>query len=263
MRLKASLLTWLWPVLVGLAAAYAVGAWLRPVEVPAVPAVAPRAKAPDIEARQAEWAKVVKDKNIMRLAVPAPAAAPAPPPPVDPTSWPVLGIVAGPRPAALVNAGGKVKGIEPGQTEQGWTLDRVDNDKVVWKHAELVREVPLRTAAAKSLQLTAQKTNKIVLPAAEAAPLLGNPGLLLQQAQFKPHLEGGEVLGFRLDNIHEASILRRIGLEDGDVILRINGERVNAPEKLLRAYASLGRGRTATMDVQRGNAALSLILELN
>ncbi len=263
MRFKASLLAWIWPVLVGLAAAYAVGAWLRPVVVPAVPAVAPQAKVPDIEARQGQWAQVVKNKNIMRLAVPAPAAAPAPPPPVDPRSWSVLGIVAGPRPAALVNAGGAVKGIEPGQTEQGWTLDRVDKDKVVWKHADLVREVPLRTEGAKSLQLTAQKTNKISLPAAEAAPLLGNPGLLLQQAQFKPHLEGSEVLGFKVDNIHEASILRRIGLESGDVIMRINGERVNAPEKLLRAYASLGRGRTATMDIQRGNAVIAVILELN
>jgi general secretion pathway protein C len=182
---------------------------------------------------------------------------------VDPTSWPVLGILTGPRPAALVNAGGKVKGIKPGEAEQGWTLARVDPDKVVWRHAELERVVPLRTEPAKSLQLTSQKTNKISLPAAEAAPLLNNPGLLLQQAQFKPYLDGGEVLGFRVDNIHDASILRRIGLENGDVIMRINGERVNAPEKLLRAYASLGRGRTATMDVQRGGNVLSLILELN
>ncbi|MEW5774436.1 MAG: PDZ domain-containing protein [Thermodesulfobacteriota bacterium] len=263
MRLKPSLLSWLWPVLVGLAAAYAAAAWLRPLETPAAPAVAPQAKAPDIEARQAQWASVVKDKNIMRLAVPAPAAAPPPPPPVDPSSWPVLGIVSGDRPAALVNAGGAVKSLRPGEAEQGWTLDRVESDKVVWRHAEVEKEVSLRAEAAKSLQLTAQKTNKISLPAAEAAPLLGNPGLLLQQAQFKPHLEGGEVLGFRVDNIREASILRRIGLEDGDVILRINGERVNAPEKLLRAYASLGRGRTATMDLQRGGSVLAVILEMN
>ena len=263
MRFKPTSFTWIWPLLVGLAAAYAASAWLRPLEVPAAPAPAPQAKASDIEARQAQWAALVKDKNIMRLAVPAPAAAPPPPPPVDPTSWQVLGLLTGPKPAALVNAGGKVKGIKPGETEQGWTLERVEADKVVWKHAELERAVPLRTEAAKSLQLTAQKSNKITLPASEAAPLLGNPGLLLQQAQFKPQIEGGEVLGFKVDNIHDASILRRIGLENGDVIVRINGERVNAPEKLLRAYASLGRGRTATMDVQRGGNMLSLILELN
>lgn len=263
MRFKSALLAWVWPVLAGLAAAYAAGDWLRPVELPAPPAAAPRATAPDMEARQAEWGAVVRDRNIMRLAVPAPAAAPAPPPPVDPVSWPVLGIVAGARPAALVNVGSAVKSLRPGEAEQGWTLDRVAPDKVVWRHADLEREAPLRTAAAKGLQLAAQKTNKIVLPSAEAAPLLGNPGLLLQQAQFKPQLEGGEVRGFRVDNIHEASVLRRIGLENGDVILRINGERVNAPEKLLRAYASLGRGRTATMDLERGGKGIAVILELN
>lgn len=263
MRLRASLLSWVWPMVVGLAAAYAIAGWLKPVETPAPPALAPQAKAPDIEARQAEWAAVVKDKNILRLAVPAPAAAPAPPPPVDPANWQVLGIVSGERPAALVNAGGSLKTLKPGETEQGWTVDRVEPDKVVWKHADLLREVPLRTAGAKSMQLAVKKTNRISLPAAEVAPLLGNPGLLLQQAQFKPHLEGGEALGFKVDNIKDASILRRIGLENGDVLLRINGERVNAPEKLLRAYAALGRGRTSTMDIQRGGDVLSVILELH
>jgi general secretion pathway protein C len=135
---------------------------------------------------------------------------------------------------------------------------------VTWRHGtEHVRDVPLREpAAGPSMQLSVAKTNRIVLPRSEAGQLLGDASELLRQALFKPYMEQGRPEGFTVTNIVSNSVLRRLGIENGDVLLRINGERLTGPERLLAAYNALGRGSAATLDIKRGSNVLSLLIEI-
>jgi general secretion pathway protein C len=260
MRMTASLCKWAWAGLVGLAAAYAATAWMRPVSAPLPPTIAEAQAAAAGEDRQAAWLAQVRTRNVLRLESPAPTVAASA---ADPSAWPVLGIFTGKRPAAIVNTGAGSKSVSPGQELEGWTVSGIEPGKVRWKSGEAERESGMRVKAGPAFHLSAKKVNKVRLTVAEAAPLLGNAGAMLQQALFKPFTKDNEVAGFRVDNIQENSMLRRIGLEDGDVLLRINGEKVTGPDKLLRAYSGLGRGRTSTLDVLRGDDTLSLVLEIN
>lgn len=103
------------------------------------------------------------------------------------------------------------------------------------------------------------------LPAGAAAfaqpvvnPLLPLPGApvsaaaLASGARFLPRLGNSGVNGFTVQAQGDVSALRAAGIQPGDVIVSVNGQRVENAADVTRIQQQLGRSGEATLVVERG-----------
>lgn len=89
-----------------------------------------------------------------------------------------------------------------------------------------------------------------------------NMGQILTQARALPYLEQGKTVGFRLSEIVPGSIYDKIGLQNGDVIQRVNSQDVDDPAKFFQLYQGLKNERSITIDVMRGGSRQTLNYEI-
>lgn len=79
-----------------------------------------------------------------------------------------------------------------------------------------------------------------------------NLNQLLTQARALPYIQDGKTAGFRLSEIVPGSIFQKIGLQNGDVIQRVNENELDDPGKFFQVYQSLKDEKSITIDVLRG-----------
>lgn len=82
---------------------------------------------------------------------------------------------------------------------------------------------------------------------------LGDLNKIATQARIVPSFENGVANGFKLFSIQPGSLYAAIGIENGDVIQRINGYEINSPEKALELYQKLKESGHITVQGKRGN----------
>ena len=85
-----------------------------------------------------------------------------------------------------------------------------------------------------------------------------NLSQILTQARALPYSEGGKVVGFRISEIVPGSIYEQIGLQNGDVIQKINAQDVDDPGKFFQMYQGLKDERRVSIDVMRGGQRQTL-----
>ena len=57
-------------------------------------------------------------------------------------------------------------------------------------------------------------------------------------------------------SIQPGSLYASIGVENGDVIQRVNGYEINSPEKALELYQKLRESQHVTIELERGGQAI-------
>jgi general secretion pathway protein C len=80
---------------------------------------------------------------------------------------------------------------------------------------------------------------------------LNNLSQLATEARIVPAFEGGKSVGFKLFSIRPGSLFSKIGLQNGDVIGRINGYEMTSPDKALEVYQKLKDSKRISVDVKR------------
>lgn len=83
---------------------------------------------------------------------------------------------------------------------------------------------------------------------------------LATQARIIPAFERGVPIGFKLFSIRPGSAWSAAGLENGDVLQRINGLELTSPEKALVVYSTLRCARRFNAEIRRGNERIDLII---
>ncbi|MEW6324711.1 MAG: type II secretion system protein GspC [Nitrospirota bacterium] len=91
---------------------------------------------------------------------------------------------------------------------------------------------------------------------------LDNLPQLLTQARLIPNFSGGKADGFRLVSIKANSFFSDIGLQDGDVLQRINGIEVKDPQNMLKAFGQLRNEANINLDLQRRSQPVTLAYEI-
>jgi general secretion pathway protein C len=89
-----------------------------------------------------------------------------------------------------------------------------------------------------------------------------NISQLLTQARALPYMEQGKTIGFRISEIVPGSLYEKIGIQNGDVIQKINSQDVDDPAKFFQMYQSLREERSITIDLIRGGQRQSLNYEI-
>lgn len=80
---------------------------------------------------------------------------------------------------------------------------------------------------------------------------LGNLNNVATQARIVPSFKNGVANGFKLFSIRPGSLYSAIGIQNGDVITRINGYDMNSPEKALEVYTRLKDAANIEIEYER------------
>jgi general secretion pathway protein C len=66
-----------------------------------------------------------------------------------------------------------------------------------------------------------------------------------------PSFKDGKANGFKLFSIRPGSLYSKIGIQNGDVVQRINGYEMSSPDKALEIYTKLKDSKQVTVDLLR------------
>ncbi|MBI2645999.1 MAG: hypothetical protein HYW85_03060 [Deltaproteobacteria bacterium] len=86
---------------------------------------------------------------------------------------------------------------------------------------------------------------------------LANPNEILTQARAVPNIVDGKIKGFRIFSIKPGSIYEKLGIHNGDVILRVNGIELDSPAKALEFYGAISSASDISLDVDRNGQLMS------
>lgn len=84
----------------------------------------------------------------------------------------------------------------------------------------------------------------------------------LRLAQMSPRLVDGETNGFLVRRINPRSVLAKMGLQRGDVVLDVNSIKLDSPEKALQIFQQLREARNISVAVERDGQPMSFEYEI-
>lgn len=93
--------------------------------------------------------------------------------------------------------------------------------------------------------------------------LLHNPDSLSRYVQFEPHSENGAFVGFRLHPGQDESLMKQSGLEAGDVVVSIAGNRLNTPEAGMLAMQQIAEAESIELELLRNGTPQTIHLDLS
>ena len=93
--------------------------------------------------------------------------------------------------------------------------------------------------------------NQYVVAKSEINNALTNLSDLATKARFVPSFKNGVANGFKLFSIVPDSLYAKIGIQNGDVIRRINGYEMNSPDKALEIYQKLRDASRIEIELER------------
>jgi len=99
---------------------------------------------------------------------------------------------------------------------------------------------------------------KFMVDQREVASSTENLSQVLTQARALPYIEAGKTVGFRISEIVPGSIYDKIGLQNGDVVQRVNSQDVNEPGKFFQLYQGLKDEKSISIDLLRNGQRQSL-----
>lgn len=87
--------------------------------------------------------------------------------------------------------------------------------------------------------------------------VLGNLNEVATQARMVPSFKNGKPDGFKVFAVVPGSIFSKIGLQNGDVIQKVNGFEMNSVDRALELYQRLSTATTISVQLTRRGTTLS------
>ncbi|MDX8382066.1 MAG: type II secretion system protein N [Ghiorsea sp.] len=176
-------------------------------------------------------------------------------------------VVAGKKSAAMVTTGGSSKQaifFLKEEIQSGVFLEKVEATAIVVsnrgkrerisieaskpiKQAVIARARP--TYSAPVIPIANQVNRKINKSKLQSQ--MRNFSTLLSQARVSPHFSNKKPDGFTISEIAKGSLYEEIGLRNGDVIKKVNGESVTGAEQAMRMYRELQNATFIDVEVER------------
>ena len=92
---------------------------------------------------------------------------------------------------------------------------------------------------------------KITLQGEQIEKALENLGDLMEQAQFRPHVEDGQPAGITISGIKPNAIFRKMRLRNGDIITGINDSSIQSVEDAVKVLEDLSSGSNIKLQIKR------------
>ncbi len=254
--------------------AWVVSGWLLPANAPKSPASPLTTNSSSIELPDlADLINVPLFGNIQKQTQ---AAMLVPPPKaivISPLNIKLLGTVVATDHAAAIIAptkGGEQRvyfigdSIQPGVilktveaeaivVKRGGKLERIylEQNKKLTSSPLSPAPTPNKNAIARShlLPQTIQKS----MNRKQLQQRLQNFPALLSQARVTPHMVNGQPNGFTISEIAPGSLYQQAGLQNGDIILSVNGKRITDAKQAMSMYQTLQRAAAIDLELMRAS----------
>lgn len=139
----------------------------------------------------------------------------------------------------------------------------------------LFGKVVIRTSSGDAVLSVKSKgtADAFIAPLDETPPLIGHLNRqefdavlpdythLISEIRMRPRFDGGRPKGFVIYNIAPQSLLGRMGLKDGDLIVGVNDTSFSTTQPVVEFYETLKAGGTASFKVERDGHIRELYIE--
>jgi type II secretion system protein C len=199
---------------------------------------------------------------------------------VQQTDLVLIGTVSGPRElsyAVFKDSSGLQDVFRVGEPVYGMgKLYRVRKDSVLVKNGEKISEIPIEdivkikevrtqtSGAGLRPSLFAQRIGRstYVVDQARLQQMISNPGQIMTDARLRPNVSDGRENGYTLSEVKPGGIYQSLGLQEGDVLLRINEYDISNPEKALQAFSALKGLDRVQIDLMRSGARMTMTYQI-
>ena len=89
-----------------------------------------------------------------------------------------------------------------------------------------------------------------------------NLGTIMTQARIVPHFIEGKIAGYKIFAIKPDSLYTDLGMQNGDVLQKVNGVEIESPEKALQILSQLKTETDFQIDVVRNGKPMTLSYRL-
>lgn len=107
------------------------------------------------------------------------------------------------------------------------------------------------SAARKQLQKLAE--DRFQMERDDVGDMMRNPADLFSQARILPKFEEGEMTGLQINAIKPGSLFEEVGIQNGDVITKLNGVAIDTPEESAKILTEFSQAEEFTVDVKRSD----------
>jgi general secretion pathway protein C len=159
---------------------------------------------------------------------------------------------------------GEQRGYLVGDQVGGITIKEILRGKVVIQTPSGNAVLSLKSKGGTEASITPPKTIPPVvahLDKEEFDAVLPNYTHLMREICMRPRFNGGRPKGFVIYNISPESILNRMGLKDGDLIMGVNGTSFATTQPVVEFYEALKAGEAASFQFERDGEAQQLHIE--
>ncbi|MFH1261923.1 MAG: type II secretion system protein GspC [Pseudomonadota bacterium] len=104
--------------------------------------------------------------------------------------------------------------------------------------------------------------DKTIVNRSKVDQVLGNLNQIVQESRMVPNLDNGVVNGFKIFAIKPGSIFQDLGIQNGDVIQRINGTEIDSVEKAVPMLQVLRDQSAISIDLLRGGTKKTLSIDI-
>jgi len=171
--------------------------------------------------------------------------------------------------ALILRAGSKTLVVSTKKETEGWRVLRLEGDKVVLSYGGREVKLPLpkgennprREAAAKNFYKNKESGVRVV-PRELVRRLISNYGELLRGVDFAPAVENGQTVGFRIRYLSPSNVFYRLGFRRGDIIVSVNGVRLQNTDDLFRVLQIVQNEPTIRVELIRNGKPTELNIRI-
>ncbi len=187
--------------------------------------------------------------------------------------------------AIVVDQSGKQEVFKKGQNIFGiGKLKAVYKDRIVLKTPSgersyeiadiIIKEVKAQAGGAQNTSSSSSPTiTSLSAPVRTSANIftinsdalrhaIDNPKEILTDARFIPNIVDGRQEGFIVKELKKGGVYESLGLEDGDVLLRVNNLPITGPESALQAFTALKGMDRIELDIMRRGQKITMTYQI-
>lgn len=188
----------------------------------------------------------------------------------------LIGTVVGPKElsyAVFKDSSGLQEIFKVGESVLGiGALYSVKKDKVLVRQGGKTVDILLEDVKVKEVKkpvsggasLFAQKIGRdtYIVDQRKIQQAISNPSQMMTDARLRPNLNSGKEEGFILSEVKSGGIYHSLGLQNGDVLLRINEYDISNPERALQAFTALKGLERVQIDLIRGGSKMTMTYQI-
>ncbi|HEY8521195.1 MAG TPA: type II secretion system protein GspC [Gammaproteobacteria bacterium] len=171
----------------------------------------------------------------------------------------------------IVSDRGREKVYSVGQTIEnagGATVHSIYKDRVILNRGGRLEALRLPKETATGTVARAPSPMPAATPQASSPGTLreaisANASRLTDILRIAPHVDGGQVVGFRVTPGRDREAFTALGLQPGDVVTDINGTVLNDASRGLEAFEALGESTMANVTVLRDGVPQVLVIDMS